>query len=115
MRQRFYERGVDGEVRVKEVSHLETVRLSHEPEEFAIAVEDPTICVPHEPQLRLIEAVEQQIVQVTRMVLVRQLYGVIPSPLHVDYDHRTAVLNSLHHRTLAQLLKPDHPDSPLST
>ena len=84
VRQRFDERGMDGEHRIEQMRQPDAVRLGDEPKQLAVAVEAPGLALLRHLEAPLIGAVQDLVAHPPGRVLVGELQGVVAVPLNVD-------------------------------
>ena len=88
VRQRVDDRGVDRQQRVEQMRKPDALRLGHEPEQGAVAVEAPRPPLGDDLEPVLVVAVEQLVGDRAGRCLVRQLDRLRAEPLHADDRHR---------------------------
>ena len=87
VRQRVDHRRVDRQQRVEQVREADALRLGHQPEQRAVAVEAPRPPLGDDLEPGLVVAVEQFVGDRARLRLVGQLDRLRAEPLHADNGH----------------------------
>jgi hypothetical protein len=87
MRERLNERCMNGEYRIEEVGEPDTVCFGYQPEEVAGSIETPRPPLFDYLDTLLIVTIEQLVGDIAGGILVGELEGIRPEPLHGHHFH----------------------------
>ena len=111
VRQRVDHRRVDRQQRVEQVREADALRLRHQPEQRAVAVEAPRPPLGDDLEPGLVVAVEQFVGDRAGLRLVGQLERFRAEPLHADDRDQAVGMHATDGATGLQVFKPHGPNN----